>query len=144
MTCLLDRETYRRWERYFNANGLPLPARYEMRDYTPAPLPDHPQVPRPPHKKPRPEPVKVTSKAARLAKLWTEAEEARLFVLEEGCVCRERLGSDPAAVTHLTGCLADVRRELEQAAEVVAEAERRLLTVATETGLTTSSRAKRG
>ena len=76
MTCLLDRETYRRWECYFNGNGLPLPDRYEMRDYTPAPLPDHPQAPRPPHKKPRPEPVKVKSKAARLAKLWAEAEEA--------------------------------------------------------------------
>ena len=76
MTCLLDRETYRRWESYFHANGLPLPARYEMRDYTAAPLPDYPQVPRSPHKKPRPEPVKVKSKAARLAKLWTEAEEA--------------------------------------------------------------------
>ena len=46
MTCLLDRETYRRWESYFNGNGLPLPAHYEMRDYTPAPLPNHPQVPR--------------------------------------------------------------------------------------------------
>ena len=54
MTCLLDRETYRRWESYFNGNGLPLPAHYEMRDYTPAPLPNHPQVPRPPHKNPRP------------------------------------------------------------------------------------------
>ena len=42
MTCLLDRETYRRWESYFHANGLPLPARYEMRDNTLAPLPDHP------------------------------------------------------------------------------------------------------
>ena len=50
MTCLLDRETYRRWESYFNGNGLPLPAHYEMRDYTPAPLPNHPQVPRPPQK----------------------------------------------------------------------------------------------
>ena len=139
MTCLLDRETYRRWERYFNGNGLSLPDRYEMRDCTLTALPDRPQAP---HKKSRQEPVK--SNADRLAKLWTEAEEARLFVLEEGCVCRERLGSDPAAVTHLTGCLADVRRELGQAAEVVAEAERRLLTVATETGLTTSSRAKRG
>ena len=76
MTCLLDRETYRRWESYFNGNGLPLPAHYEMRDYTPAPLPDHPQVPRPPHKKPRQEPVKSNLDLDRLAKLWTEAEEA--------------------------------------------------------------------
>ena len=78
MTCLLDRETYSRWESYFNGNGLPLPARYEMRDNTPAPLPYHPPAPRPPHKKsvqePRQEPVK--SRADRLAKLWTEAEEA--------------------------------------------------------------------
>ena len=73
MTCLLDRETYQRWKRYFNGNGLPLPARYEMRDRAPAPLPDHPQAPRPQHKKPRQEPVK--SKADRLAKLWSEAEE---------------------------------------------------------------------
>ena len=60
---------------HFNGNGLPLPDRYEMRDHTPAPLPDRPQAPRSPHKKLRPEPVKVKSKVARLAKLWIEAEE---------------------------------------------------------------------
>ena len=76
MTCLLDRETYRRWESYFNGNGLSLPDRYEMRDYTPAALPDRPQAPQPPHKKSRQEPRQeaVKSKADRLAKLWTEAE----------------------------------------------------------------------
>ena len=72
MTCLLDRETYRRWESYFNANGLPLPAHYEMRDYTPAPLPDHPQVPRPPHKNPRQEPVMSNLDLDRLVKLWSK------------------------------------------------------------------------
>ena len=86
MTCLLDRETYRRWECHFNGNGLPLPDRYEMRDYTPAPLPDQPQAPRPPRKKSRQEPRKepLKSKADRLAKLWAEAEEAerRLRALE--------------------------------------------------------------
>ena len=78
MTCLLDSESYRRWESYFNGKGLPLPAHYEMRDNTQAPLPDHPQAPRPPHKKPRQEPRQepVKSKADRLAELWTEAEEA--------------------------------------------------------------------
>jgi len=69
MTCLLDRETYRRWESYFNGNGLSLPDRYEIRDYSP--LPDRPQAPQPPHKKSRQDPVK--SKADRLAELWTEA-----------------------------------------------------------------------
>ena len=73
MACLLDSEAYRRWESYFNGKGLPLPAHYEMRDDTAAPLPDHPQAPRPPHKK-RQEPVK--SSADRLAELWTETEEA--------------------------------------------------------------------
>ena len=42
------------------------------------------------------------------------------------------IASDLAAVTHLTGCLADARRELEAAAEVVFQAEQRLLTVAVE------------
>ena len=74
MTCLLDREAYRRWERYFNGNGLPLPAHYEMRDDTPAPRPRRPQAARAPRKKPRQEPAK--NKVDRLAKLWTEAEEA--------------------------------------------------------------------
>ena len=79
MTRLLDRETYRRWERYFNGKGLPLPTHYEIRDYRPAPRTDHPQVPRPQHKKPRQEPRNgpVKSNADRLAKLWTEAEEAQ-------------------------------------------------------------------
>src|SRR3954463_1960258 len=77
MTCLLDRETYRRWESYFNDNGLPLPPHYEMRA-PPAPLPHHQRAPLPdppqalPHNKPRQEPVK--SKADRLARLWTEEE----------------------------------------------------------------------
>ena len=34
MTCLLDRETYRRWERWFNHHRqMAMPDRYEMREY---------------------------------------------------------------------------------------------------------------
>ena len=66
MTCLLDRETYRRWESYFNRNGLPMPAHYEMRDYTPAPLPDTRGRGR--HKKPRQEPVMSNLDLDRLVK----------------------------------------------------------------------------
>ena len=40
--------------------------------------------------------------------------------------------SDLVAVRHLSDCLADASRELDQAADVVAEAQERLLTVAVE------------
>ena len=42
------------------------------------------------------------------------------------------IAQDLAAVTHLSDCFEDALRELDQAADVVAEAQRRLLTVAVE------------
>jgi len=42
------------------------------------------------------------------------------------------VGGDYATVQHLADCFADARRELEKAADVVAAAEERLLTAATE------------
>ena len=51
----------------------------------------------------------------------------------EGEMRAPGIASDLAAVTHLSDCFEDAVRELDQAADLIAEAQKRLLTVATET-----------